>query len=284
MSFLLKVLNQKKDAVVITLAARELITELWFSRTWPHPEVFIKSSQAVLAGLLLQALNEEDSNEPLELHWEWPTAPLKSLTVGSLEAGAVRTNFHWETDEVSLPKHLDLEGHCHLRRFSKTGQDSGVVSSHGNIVHDIQELLLRSLQKDCGIGISIRWSQELLITHAHAYMVDVLPSQDDETSQALLDSWNAFLGELGNSADWLLSEPSDQAAREMAKLLTANQMGTEVFAKAVRFFCNCTPAKIQSVLTLLTADDLAALPEKIEIICKHCAKIYLVDKPSSGLV
>ena len=84
MSQLLKSLSPEKDAVLVSIAATSLIQELWESRVWVNPRVFLKSAQATLACLALQGLNEEDSTQTVEMQWAWDNSSLKSLYADSL--------------------------------------------------------------------------------------------------------------------------------------------------------------------------------------------------------
>ena len=54
MSILLKSLSPEKDAVLVTISATALLQELWESRVWVNPRVFLKAAQAELACLAVQ--------------------------------------------------------------------------------------------------------------------------------------------------------------------------------------------------------------------------------------
>src|SRR5688572_20794624 len=100
MSVLLKSLSPEKDAVAVTLVAPALIQELWESRNWVNPRVFLKAAQATLACLTVQGLNEEDSTQSIEMQWAWQVNEgLRSLYSDSLFQGAVRTSFAWRGEE-----------------------------------------------------------------------------------------------------------------------------------------------------------------------------------------
>lgn len=287
MSFLLKSLSPNKDAVLVTLVAPNLIQELWESRDWVNPRVFLKAAQATLACLVLQGLGEEDSQRSLEMQWAWGKEGFSSLYVDSLFQGAVRTSFSWvgnPTEEIG-----ELSGTFQLRRKENNFETSGIVDSYGDIVNDVQDILLKSDQIDSAIGVSVRWavddnqdSAKLKITVAHAYLLQVLPPPLESGREDLLSYWNTFLKSLHSPAEWILSNDPTQAVVEMTNLIFASPKATKIFSKPVMFFCSCTEDKILGILKTLPKEDWDHLDEKFEVSCKYCGKNYLVDKSKSG--
>lgn len=297
MSFLLKSLSPDKDAVLVTIAATELIQELWESRRWTNPRVFLKAAQASLACLALQGLGEEDSTENIELQWRWGDEGLTHLYADSLFQGVVRTHYSWAGDDHENLS--ELKGTFKLRRSFKydqsTGSESayetsGIVESTGDIVNDVQDILLKSEQRDCALAVSVRWAidesmdaPKIKITLAHAYLLHVLPPPMESQREVILSKWNSFLSMLGSPAEWELSLTPEKATQDMTSLIFASPHGMKLFSKQLSFYCSCTEEKVTSLIRLLTEDDLNHLAEQFEVSCKYCGKIYLVDKSKSGL-
>ncbi|MEZ4816083.1 MAG: Hsp33 family molecular chaperone HslO [Bdellovibrionota bacterium] len=297
MSFLLKSLSPDKDAVLVTLAARDFIQELWESRRWVNPRVFLKSAQAVLACLCVQALGEEDSVENLEMQWSWEKEGLKHLYADSLFQGAIRTNYSWYGDESE--ELAELKGIFKVRKSFKQGEGtgnvsafetSGIVDSSGDIVRDVQDILLKSDQKDCAMALSVRWdiddsmdTAKLKITFAHAYLLHVLPSPIESQRDLLLEKWQNFLTMLRSPAEWVLPEDSQKAAEEMTHFIFASTKGSLIFSKKPTYFCNCTEERIIGLMKVLSKEDLESLAPTFDVECKYCGKNYLVEKVKSGL-
>ena len=286
MGSLLKSLSPSKDAVAISIAAKDLIQELWESRVWVNPRVFLKAAQASLACLALQGLNEEDSTQNIELQWLWDDSPLRALYADSLFQGAIRTSYSWigeASEEVP-----SLKGRCQLRRVENLFETNGIVESFGDVVKDVQDILLKSEQKDCALAVSVRWNivegdvPRLEITRAHAYLLHVLPPVVESQRDDLLSQWQAFLNDLSSPAEWVLSENSEKAVREMNALLLASPNGKELFTKKPLFFCTCNQQKIEDLLKLLPKDEMATLDPIVELSCKYCGKDYRVEKSKSG--
>lgn len=298
MSYLLKSLSPDKDAVLVTIAAPELIQELWESRRWVSPRVFLKSAQAALACLALQGLGEEDSTENIELQWSWGEQGLTRLYADSLFQGVIRTHYSWSGDEHENLD--DLKGTFKLRRSFKYDQStgaesayetSGIVNSSGDIVNDVQDILLKSEQRDCALAVSVRWAidesmdaPKIKITLAHAYLLHVLPPPMENQRDLLLSKWNSFLSMLGSPAEWELSLAPVKATQEMTNLIFASPHGLKLFSKQLGFFCSCTEEKVTQLMTLLSKDDLDSLENEFDVSCKYCGKNYRVDKSKSGLV
>lgn len=287
MGSLLKSLSPSKDAVAISIAASDLIQELWESRVWVNPRVFLKAAQASLACLALQALNEEDSTQNIELQWLWENSPLRALYADSLFQGAIRTSYSWigETHE-EIP---ELKGRCQLRRVENLFETNGIVESFGDVVKDVQDILLKSEQKDCALAVSVRWNiiegdiPRLEITRAHAYLLHVLPPVVESQRDDLLEQWQSFLSDLSSPAEWVLSDDSEKAVREMNALLLASPNGKELFYKKPFFFCTCNQQKIEDILKLLPKEEVESLDSVVELSCKYCGKDYRVEKSKSGL-
>jgi redox-regulated HSP33 family molecular chaperone len=284
---LLKSLSPSKDAVAISIAASDLIQELWEGRVWVNPRVFLKAAQASLACLALQALNEEDSTQNIELQWLWENSPLRALYADSLFQGAIRTSYSWigETHE-EIP---ELKGRCQLRRVENLFETNGIVESFGDVVKDVQDILLKSEQKDCALAVSVRWNiiegdiPRLEITRAHAYLLHVLPPVVESQRDDLLEQWQSFLSDLSSPAEWVLSDDSEKAVREMNALLLASPNGKELFYKKPFFFCTCNQQKIEDILKLLPKEEVESLDSVVELSCKYCGKDYRVEKSKSGL-
>ena len=287
MGSLLKSLSPSKDAVAISIAASDLIQELWEGRVWVNPRVFLKAAQASLACLALQALNEEDSTQNIELQWLWENSPLRALYADSLFQGAIRTSYSWigETHE-EIP---ELKGRCQLRRVENLFETNGIVESFGDVVKDVQDILLKSEQKDCALAVSVRWNiiegdiPRLEITRAHAYLLHVLPPVVESQRDDLLEQWQSFLSDLSSPAEWVLSDDSEKAVREMNALLLASPNGKELFYKKPFFFCTCNQQKIEDILKLLPKEEVESLDSVVELSCKYCGKDYRVEKSKSGL-
>jgi redox-regulated HSP33 family molecular chaperone len=284
---LLKSLSPSKDAVAISIAASDLIQELWEGRVWVNPRVFLKAAQASLACLALQALNEEDSTQNIELQWLWEDSPLRALYADSLFQGAIRTSYSWigEVHE-EIP---ELKGRCQLRRVENLFETNGIVESFGDVVKDVQDILLKSEQKDCALAVSVRWNiiegdiPRLEITRAHAYLLHVLPPVVENQRDELLFQWQSFLSDLSSPAEWVLSDDSEKAVREMNALLLASPHGKELFFKKPFFFCTCNQQKIEDILKLLPKEEVESLNSVVELSCKYCGKDYRVEKSKSGL-
>jgi len=297
MSILLKSLSPDKDAVLVTIAATELIQELWQSREWINPRVFLKSAQAVLSCLAVQGLGEEDSADSIEMQWSWNNESFKYLFADSLFQGAIRTNYSWygELDE-ELP---ELTGHFKMRKSFKHGagtpnesrfETSGIVDSNGDIANDVQDILLKSEQRDSALALAVRWSVDesmdaprIKITCAHAYLLQVLPPPMESMRDAMLAKWHTFLGMLRSPAEWELSTDPAKATQEMANLVFASDKGTKIFSKKLLSFCNCTEDRVIGLMSVLSKEDIEALDPVFDVECKYCGKNYRVDKSKSGL-
>ncbi len=287
MGSLLKSLSPKKDAVAISIAAKDLIQELWEGRVWVNPRVFLKAAQASLACLALQGLNEEDSTQNIELQWLWDDSSLRALYADSLFQGAIRTSYSWIGEACENVS--GLKGRCQLRRVENLFETNGIVESSGDVVKDVQDILLKSEQKDCALAVSVRWSivegdvPRLEITRAHAYLLHVLPPVVESQRDDLLAQWQSFLSDLSSPAEWVLSEDPEKAVREMNALLLASPNGKEIFLKKPFFFCTCNQQKIEDILKLLPKDEVTTLDPIVELSCKYCGKDYRVEKSKSGL-
>ena len=287
MGSLLKSLSPSKDAVAISIAASDLIQELWEGRVWVNPRVFLKAAQASLACLALQALNEEDSTQNIELQWLWEDSPLRALYADSLFQGAIRTSYSWIGE--AHEEILELKGRCQLRRVENLFETNGIVESFGDVVKDVQDILLKSEQKDCALAVSVRWNiiegdiPRLEITRAHAYLLHVLPPVVESQRDDLLLQWQSFLSDLSSPAEWVLSDDSEKAVREMNALLLASPNGKELFYKKPFFFCTCNQQKIEDILKLLPKEDVESFDSVVELSCKYCGKDYRVEKSKSGL-
>ncbi len=288
MSVLLKSLSPAKDAVAVTISATALIQELWESRVWVNPRVFLKAAQAELACLAVQGLGEEDSVQSHEMQWAWYGDDLRSLYADSLFQGAIRSSYSWRgetSEEIS-----ELHGTFQLRKSENNFESSGIVDSHGDIVQDVQDVLLKSEQKDCAIAVSVRWAVDdahdavkIKITVAHAYLLHVLPPPLESQRDDLLAHWHLFLRDLSSPAEWVLHEDPHQAVKEMTQFLFASPNGTEIFKKKLIHFCNCTEEKVLKLMNILPPEELKELDQVFEVSCKYCAKTYRVDKSKSGL-
>ncbi|MEI7440488.1 MAG: Hsp33 family molecular chaperone HslO [bacterium] len=287
MGSLLKSLSPSKDAVAISIAGSDLIQELWEGRVWVNPRVFLKAAQASLACLALQALNEEDSTQNIELQWLWEDSPLRALYADSLFQGAIRTSYSWIGE--AHEEILELKGRCQLRRVENLFETNGIVESFGDVVKDVQDILLKSEQKDCALAVSVRWNiiegdiPRLEITRAHAYLLHVLPPVVESQRDDLLLQWQSFLSDLSSPAEWVLSDDSEKAVREMNALLLASPNGKELFYKKPFFFCTCNQQKIEDILKLLPKEDVESFDSVVELSCKYCGKDYRVEKSKSGL-
>jgi redox-regulated HSP33 family molecular chaperone len=281
---LLKSLSPGKDAVLVTVAAPALIQELWEGQRWVNPRVFLRAAQATLACLAVQGLGEEDSKQSLEMQWAWKNEGLHSLYVDSLFQGAVRASYSWTGEEKEeIP---ELHGTFQMRRKEELFETSGIVDSNGDIVHDVQNILLKSEQVDCALAVSIRWALDeggdaakLKITVAHAYLLHVLPPMMESQRDENLAHWQNFIGTLGAPAEWVISDDPQKAVVEMTNLIFASPKGMKIFSKPVMFFCSCTEEKILRILKTLPKDDIDSLDENLEVSCKYCGKIYSIKKP-----
>lgn len=297
MSILLKSLSPDKDAVLVTIVATDLLQELWESREWINPRVFLKSAQAVLSCLAVQGLGEEDSAQSIEMQWSWNNESFKYLFADSLFQGAIRTNYSWygEVGE-ELP---ELSGHFKMRKSFKHGtgsaneshfETSGIVDSSGDIVNDVQDILLKSEQRDSALALAVRWTVDestdapvVKITCAHAYLLQVLPPPMESMRDDILARWHNFLGMLRSPAEWELSAAPEKATQEMANLIFASDKGTKIFSKKLISFCNCTEDRVIGLMSVLSAEDIKALDPVFDVECKYCGKNYRVDKSKSGL-
>jgi redox-regulated HSP33 family molecular chaperone len=275
---ILKTLSPHKEAVLVTLDSRDLAQELWESRDWVNPKIFLMAVQASLASLALQGLNEEDSRQNVELQWLWDNTSLKALYADSLFQGAVRTSFSWTgqaSEEVG-----ELYGKCQLRRSEDLFENTGIIESRGNIVEDVQELLAKSEQKDCFFAVSIRWeitqNHQLKITKALAYLLHVLPTSVESHRAELTQQWADFLASMGAPADWSISENSAQSVRDMAAFIFARPNYTEIFSKKTLLFCHCNQERANKIVEMLAEDEFNESEKEVEVNCKYCGANYKV--------
>ncbi len=279
-----KSLSPDKEVILSTVSATRLVQKMWDEREWANPRTFLKTSQASLAALLIQGLNEEDSQQNVELKWQWENDSLKSIRASSLFQGAVCASYDWSGEILEdVP---ELKGIFQLRRVEGPYVSSGTVDSHGNIVSDLQDYLEKSEQRDTSFALSIRWKIEsingkdsLVISHAIGYCLHILPDQILDRSEILL-KWQRVLNIMGNPADWQLSEDSSQGVRDMAALLYASQTYTDIFTKELNFFCSCSQTKVENILKALPEEEIALVEDEkfLEVTCKYCGKVYRVWK------
>jgi len=292
MSVLLKSLSPNKDAVLVTIAAPALIQELWESRNWVNPRVFLRTAQAVLSCLAVQALGEEDSAQSLEMQWSWKEEGLKAIYVASLFQGVARASYSW-TGEAS-EEVGDLTGTFTIRRIGNNFETAGHIDSMGDIVADVQDVLLKSEQIDSALAVSVRWTidesqdaPKLKITTANAYLLHVLPPELEFQRDDVLSYWHRFLKDLGSPADWVLPTDPEKAAQEMTNFIfvggSAARPVQKLFSKKLAFFCNCSEEKVLKIVKILPQDEVDALEENFEVTCKFCGKSYRVEKSKSGL-
>lgn len=275
-------MSPDKEVVLATVSAADLLQKMWNERYWVNPRVFLKTGQAAIAALLLQGLNEEDSQQNVELQWLWTNESLKSMHASSLFQGVVRASYSWAGEESeAIPS---LQGNFQLRRVEGPSVSSGIVDSQGDIVADIQEYLKKSEQRDIALAVSLRWDlqekngkTELVITRAHGYCLDILPDPIQDREE-ILNKWQRILTVMGSPADWQLSENAESCVREMAALLFASPNGKEIFNKEANFFCTCSQEKIENIIKGLPPGDLQLQPDEkfLEVSCKFCGQIYRV--------
>ena len=147
------------------------------------------------------------------------------------------------------------------RRFQVVRSVPGRVLSQG-IAASLDEYLSVSLQRRARIFLSASVSDEVEVLQARGLLVEALPD-----SGCFVDMLE--VGSISASPRNVLSKLGFGNAR-LKK------------SEPMKFACRCSPERAVAMLGAMGADEIASLPDKIDITCHMCGKTYTLAVRPEG--
>lgn len=187
------------------------------------------------------------------------TGPLGGANVECTQEGTLRGYTEKkvldEFDGVGTPKDAQVVGE---RRYQITRSIPGKVLSQG-IACSVDEYFSSSLQRRARVFVAATVNDEVEVLQARGLMVEALADSDFSVESLECVS-------LAASSRTLLSRLGLRGA-ELKK------------TTALRFACRCSPQRIEAMLGALGKDELASLPDKVDITCHMCGRTFTVAPP-----
>jgi molecular chaperone Hsp33 len=287
-----KCVSENGEAVVYALDATQLVQDS-MDRLDCWPPATKHLGQAMMAALLLQALNDSDVNESLSLQWmcEGPFGHLyaEARNFGEVRGTILRPQAPVDNYETGLG-----QGVLQVRRSQGAIGTTSLVNASGNVSSDLVEYLEKSEQKNCGINLSVQveWEGEkqerFRVRSAFAYLIHVMPQPTEQKLNDALLRWDRQMQTLGPISGWTLRQ--EQTTLDMLRLITGEPEPKLAMTQRVIFACNCSSERALRALTLLEAQEekegTLQKAAETEIRCEYCGKTYTIKResgdPASG--
>ncbi len=287
-----KCVPDSSEVILFSLEATDLV-QLLGDRLGAYPASLVQVGQAAMGALLLRALFDDSECAKVETQWRSEGA-FGNLYADAFGLGQVRS-------AVSVPQAAvqDLKtglgpGLFQVRRVLKS-QDlhpfTGIVPGTGFIGEDIANYLEKSEQKNCGISLSVELGWEegrtpspITVKHARAYLVHILPQNEEKKKDALLASWDRHIRELGPLSQWEMPGTATQVSRNIFSFLLGKEVPAKnlVWEEPLQLFCPCSRERAEKALSLLSEkerEEMKAKPEdrELEFLCDYCGSKYLIQ-------
>ncbi|MBP7845235.1 MAG: Hsp33 family molecular chaperone HslO [Proteobacteria bacterium] len=283
-------LTANHDCLIVTVDAQEVLQNL-MSQLSVMPSPMLHLAQACLGSLLVQAINDPQEEEKIELQW-MTDGPFGTLHARSEGLGKVRGNI--QKPELILPQLENSLGQgifqCRKTKDSLTSQ--GNVASQGYVNLDLQEYFQSSEQKVCGVGLSVHFSLDesspnknnpVKIDRALGYLLHLLPN-DKGVDPRRIEAFDRHLKNLGPISEWLLEGNSEKRTQVMAHYLSGEPNIRTLHSEPVVLHCSCSKEKVLRAISLLTARERNHFLKKddekepdYEVRCEFCSKLYKVS-------
>lgn len=281
-SLLAKFLDPQAEATIHVLEASQLIRELWDLAPL-SASAYLHLSKAYLAALLIQSLSDLEDKQRLSLEWRLDFCPMGHLYVDSLEHGKIRGSF--TKGNIFSEDHIQSLGSGTFQVSKKNARiksnSSGYIASSGDIATDLQNYLLQSEQKNCGIGISVLfdWNEKEkkpIVHKAFAYLIHILPESSADKKEYLLSKWHQQMTMIGPPSQWALQhENGIESLTEMAKLLAFSEEVKMLYHYPLEHKCNCDEDRVRNALLISEdAKESDDQEKELHITCQFCFKIY----------
>lgn len=285
-----KAICKNKEVVVYALDATELLQESMDRvNTWPPATKHL--GQAMMAALLMQALDDGKGSEVVSLQWMCD-GPFGHLYAEARNYGEVRGTISNPRPENVADYSVTLgDGVLQVRRMRAGSGLTSVVNSVGVVSTDMVEFLEKSEQKNCGMNFSVVIDLEegknqeprFRVKSALAYMVHILPKDSESKMNEALLRWDSQMRALGNISTWKLN-PKNRTL-DMMRLLLGEDKPEISLNQRVKFHCNCSVERASRALTLLETQEkkegIFKQEEETEIRCEYCGKVYTLSSDGS---
>ncbi len=288
-----KFLVDSSDVVIVATEATRLVQEL-MDRIGAYPPAMVHLGQACIASLLLQALNDKEGNEKVELQWLC-AGPFGNLYVESLGLGRVRGTLTNPKAEVESLKQGLGTGLFQVRRVVSEAQMpfTGIVSATGFVGQDVVEYLEKSEQKNCGVSLSVKivWDESrkptpFRVERAEGYLVHILPQEREERKNFLLQSWDKHMKDLGPLSEWELPQDPSENTSQIIHFLTGKPVLSYLWEHPLELYCTCSQERAERALSLLAEGERRELigdtQKNLEMNCEYCGATYKLSFRGRG--
>ncbi len=278
-----KCMSENGEAVIYALDATALVQEsMQRVDCWPPATKHL--GQAMMAAVLLQALNDTEDNESLSFQWMCD-GPFGHLYAEARNYGEVRGTIHHPRPPVADYETKLGEGVLQVRRSHGNVGTTSLVNSVGDVSLDIVEYLEKSEQKSCGINLSVQisWDDEqktrFRVHSALAYLIHILPQPTEQKRNDALLRWDRQMHDLGPISRWLLRP--EQTTLDMLRLISGEETPKVTLSQRVLFSCRCNEDRAARALALLESQEEAEgtfqPAAQTEIRCEYCGRTYTVE-------
>ena len=192
------------------------------------------------------------------------SGPLGGVNVECTQEGTLRGYTEKKVlddfDGAGTPKDAKVVGE---RRYQIIRSIPGKILSQG-IAGSIDEYLSASLQRRARIFVSVSVNDEVEVLQARGLMVEALPDSD-------------------YSVESLASVPLAVSSRTLLSRLGLRNAELKK-TTALRFACRCSAQRIEAMLGALGEEELASLPDKVDITCHMCGRTFTFTPPGRDRV
>jgi redox-regulated HSP33 family molecular chaperone len=290
MDQILKTLSQDKEAVVIALDAKDTAAESML-RLHTTPPSMLHLGQAMLGGLLMQALPDRVEDERLGLQWS-VEGPFGNLAVDCITRHSVRGTIGIPQAQVMSLREPLGNGLLQVRRWRTKKQGeiaTGIVQASGNVITDLLFYLEQSEQKLCAMNVFVDLEyleadlpeNSFRVRRALGYLVHVLPAQNPQDTDRRLWAWHQHLESLRGISQWELAASSP--TMDMLRFLTGEKHPTLTHQNPVVFECSCNESRAERALALSESGASAESPSTgLLVTCEFCGQRYTFPPANGG--
>lgn len=146
----------------------------------------------------------------------------------------------------------------------------GRIISQG-VSNSLDGYLAGSLQRRACIFVEASVSEDVEVLEARGLMVESLPDGSWSVSEGTAAVHEAMRSRKGGT---LASSP-----REILDMI--GLAGSELKKSSpLSFACRCSPERAAALLAAMSEDERASLPEKVDITCHMCGRVFTVAAPA----
>jgi molecular chaperone Hsp33 len=285
MDRIVKTLSADREAVIIAVDACLALGES-MQRLHTAPPSMIHLGQAMLSGLLIQALPDRHPDERLSLQWS-VNGPFGNLHVDCLSPHSVRGTIDQPQAQVMSLRTSLGTGLLQVRRARPgTSQEisTGIIAAQGHVSNDVLSYLEQSEQKLCAMNVFVDLEyleadlpeNSFRVRKALGYLVHVLPAKNPTETDRRLWAWHKHLESLRGLSQWDLN--AQDPSLDILRFISGEKNPSLVLDAPVKFECRCNVSRAERALSLASTETPAESSDKIDqvirVTCEYCGRHY----------